>query len=308
MREGWKVLRTSVALSKLLRTQGIDLVTSNGFRAHAYGGTAACLAGIPATWLTHTAEAPGVFTELMLRIPVRHVIANCVRTQRYFEARGLRTTLLYPTVDETRLAEFTPRPALGQRFGIPENGRWICMASRLQRYKGHEFFLRAIASLPAQHRDVHGIVIGGSLFGMEPDYPDYLKRLAAELGIGDRIHLTGFIGDDEVRGFVQASELLVHPALDEDFGMIVAEAQAMERAALAFASVGPAAIIIDGVTGNLVPVGDQAALDHALNALLSNPQQLKEFGAAGQARSLSLFGAARAARRLEEIYDSASDQ
>ncbi len=127
-------------------------------------------------------------------------------------------------------------------------------------------------------------------------------RGTVSLGLAQRIHFTGFISDADVYGFLAASELVVHPALEEDFGLIVAEAQALARPVLAFASVGPAAIIADGQTGRLVPVGDERRLAAALTEMLAQPADLRRWGEAGRERSVRLFGAPACTRQLERIY------
>ncbi len=172
----------------------------------------------------------------------------------------------------------------------------------MQRYKGHEFFLRAMAALPAGFENVQGVIIGGSLFGQEPAYESEMKALADQLDIRDRVKFTGFIDDADLHGFVSESELVVHAALDEDFGLIVAEAQAMGKPVLAFASVGPAEILAPEETGRLVPVGNQEELNHALVELLAAPERLSRWGEAGRARSSRLFAVGQAARQLERIY------
>ncbi len=289
-------------LMGIVRREGYDIVHGNGFRAHVYGGVAAWRADVPAVWTVHTTERTGLFTSAVLRIPTAHVIANAPRTADWFIARGLPTSLIWPSIDADKLSHRTDRQTLATRYKLPPEARWVSVGARMQRYKGHEFFLRALASLPASFNDVHGVIIGGTLFGMEQDYPDSLRRLADDLGIGRRVHFTGFIPDEDVAGLLAASELLVHPALDEDFGLIVAEAQALGKPVLAFASHGPAAIIVDGVTGGLAPVGDQAALTQQLAKMLSDRATLQVSGEAGRERVGRLFDAREAARQLERVY------
>jgi glycosyltransferase involved in cell wall biosynthesis len=129
-----------------------------------------------------------------------------------------------------------------------------------------------------------------------------LKNLAAQLGIAHRVRFTGFISDADVHGFFAASELLVHPALDEDFGLSIAEALTLGTPALAFAAHGPAAIIEDGSTGRLVPVGDQAALDTSLADLLSQPALLRAWGETARQRTPARFGIASLTPQVERIY------
>src|SRR6185295_3493422 len=199
---------------------------------------------------------------------------------------------------------FTARGELAARFGLPTGARWVCMGARLQRYKGHEFFLRALASLPPAMNDVRGVVIGGALFGLEQGYLDELKDLAKKLGVGERVCFTGFVPDADVHGFLAASELLLHPALDEDFGLIVAEAQAMGRPVLAFASVSPAAIIEERRTGRLVPPGDQSAMNSALVEMIAQPEMVRPWGEVGRESTIRRFGVKSAVQQLERAYNA----
>ncbi|MGV3757153.1 MAG: glycosyltransferase family 4 protein [Verrucomicrobiota bacterium] len=299
MRELGAVTSTIEQLTELIRREGIDLVHSNGFRAHVYGGLAAWLAEVPECWLVHTAEAAHWSTWAIQCIPTTHVQGNCHRTVDYFVEHGFPTTLMWPSVDLEQLQQQTSRTDLAQKFTLPPAARWLVMAARLQRYKGHAHFLQALAILPD---DVHGVILGGSLFGMEPDYRAELEELARQLGLLERVHFTGFVSDEELHGLLAQAELVVHPALDEDFGLSVAEAQALGKPVVAFAAHGPAAIIEDEVTGKLVPVGDQRGLEWALERALDSPQLLQLWGAAAGQRARARFSAAAAVAQLQAIY------
>ncbi len=295
------VARTIWQVSRLAREHGFALLHSNGFRAHVYGGWAARLAGIPEVWTGHTVEVPGLSTRAILSIPTTQVIGNCPRTAQFYERAGKPTRMIWPGVNTAQLDQGTSRSELAQTYQLPETQRWVSMGARLQRFKGQREFVRAMASLP-RATGVHGIVIGGSLFGQENDYERELRALAAELNVTDRITFTGFIPDADVAGLLGASCLTLHPAYEEDFGLAVAEAQALGVPTIAFATVGPAAIIEDGKTGWLVPIGDQSRLEQVLAQALANPEQLQQFGAAARERSRRLFVIEEHTRQTEEVY------
>ena len=299
MREVWKIVRTIDDLIRLIRREQIDLVHSNGFRAHVYGGIAAWRAQVPECWLVHTAEVRHWSTWAIQRIPTTHVQGNCHRTVDDFVERGFPTTLLWPSVDIEQLQQQSSRPELAAKFSLPAQARWLVMAARLQRYKGHAYFLQSLATLP---EDVHGLILGGSLFGMEPDYRQELETLAGRLGLRQRVHFTGFVSDQELHGFLAQAELVVHPALDEDFGLSVAEAQALGKPVIAFAAHGPQAIIVDQLTGRLVAIGDQHGLDRALDEALQSPARLRQWGAAARQRAQEHFSATAAVAQLQAIY------
>lgn len=288
-------------IAALSRKHELALLHSNGFRAHVYGGLGARLAGVPEVWTGHTAEVPGLSTRAILAIPTRQVIANCPRTAQFFENAGKPTRMIWPGVNTGQLDRGTPRADLVQKYRLPAERQWIAMGARLQRFKGQREFIRAIASLP-KNSEIHGIVIGGSLFGQENDYERELRALAAELNATDRLTFTGFIPDSDVAGLLAASCLTLHPAHEEDFGLAVAEAQALGVPTIAFATVGPSAIIEEGKTGWLIPIGDQAALNSALERALAAPERLVAMGAAAWERSRRLFGIQEHVRQTQEVY------
>ena len=303
MRNLLGVGQSTLTMARLIHSENIRLVHSNGFRPHAYGGLAAWLAQIPEVWTVHTPPEPTLFNRAILRIPATSVIANCPRTADSFRALGHPNEMIWPGVDIDRLERGTSREELSTRFGIPASARWVSLAARLQRYKGQHFFVRSLASLPRQEPAVHGILIGGALFGMEMDYLAELKAEAAKLGVADRVHFVGFLSDEDVAGFLAASELVVHPALDEDFGITVAEAQILGKPVIAFSAVGPTYILVDGKTGRLIPPGDQAALNRALAETLADPLLMRQWGQAGQERSRVHFGIVAHVQRTERIYE-----
>ncbi len=299
MRQVDKIAQTIWQLKKLIADEHIQLVHSNGFRAHVYGGLAAKLSGIPECWLVHTAEVPHWSTRLIQQIPTAHVQGNCHRTVDYFVQHGFPTTLMWPSIDVEQLQKQASRADLVQKFSVPNNSRWLVMAARLQRYKGHAYFLQSLAELPA---DVHGVILGGSLFGMEPEYRRELEGIAQNLGLRDRVHFTGFVSDEELHGFLAQAELVIHPALDEDFGLSVAEAQALGKPVIAFAAHGPAAIIGDWETGRVVPIGDQTGLSQAISETLQSPAQIRQWGEAARQRAVQRFSAPALVAQLHAIY------
>lgn len=306
MREWHRVLQAVIQIRNLILREGIALIHSNGFRAHLYGGLAARWTGIPEVWTNHAVEQDNFLTRLICAVPTHQIIANCTRTGDYFKSRRLPTQTIWPGVHVGRLEQGTARAVLAGRYQLPPTARWISMGARLQRFKGHRYFLRTLATLPAESQ-AHGVVIGGSLFGLEQEYLAELKREASALGLDGRVTFTGFIPDEDVAGLLKESELVIHPALDEDFGLTVAEAQALGVPVLAFAAVGPAVILEHDRTGWLVPIGDQSGLDAALKHALADPQRLRTFGSAGRQRVRERFTIEVHTRQTEAVYERVLD-
>ena len=304
MRQVYRVAGAILDIRRLVREQGLRLLHSNGFRAHVYGGIAAPLSGVPEVWTTHTVERPSWSTRAIVKIPTGHVLTNCPRTDDAFRKLGFPTTMIWPGVNTGHLetlARSVPRPELERRHQIPAGRRWLTVGARLQRYKGHAEFLQALARVPGE-AGVHGVILGGTLFNQESGLRRELEAQATSLSIRDRVTFTGYVPDAEFAAFLAASEVVVHPAHDEDFGLTVAEAQALGIPVIAFAAVGPAAIIEAGKTGWLVPVGDVSGLVEAVNEALIPGPTLATLGAAARRRAKSLFDSKIHAERTAAVY------
>jgi len=301
MREIHRVAAAIEGIRGVVRKRGLRLLHSNGFRAHVYGGLAAAISGVAEVWTTHTVEQSGLSTSAILAIPTDAVLANCPRTEEYFRRRcDAPVEMIWPGVDPNLSDRATGREKLAETYGLPVFGRWVSIGGRLQRYKGQIEFLRAMASVAAP--DVHGIVIGGSLFGQETEYQRELRETASSLGVSRRVTFTGFVPDRDLAGLLRESYVTLHPAHDEDFGLAVAEAQVMGVPCIAYAAVGPSAIIIEGKTGWLAPIGDQEGLNRHLEHALSHPDETLRRGRNARLSCIARFGVEEHVSKTMEVY------
>jgi len=89
---------------------------------------------------------------------------------------------------------------------------------------------------------------------------------------------------------------------EEPFGNVVTESMMRGTAVVATRLGGPAGIVLDGVTGALVPPDDVPALADALRALLADRALAERLGQAGREVALAEYDQARVAERFEQLY------
>ena len=87
--------------------------------------------------------------------------------------------------------------------------------------------------------------------------------------------------------------------------MVALEAAERGRAAIVSNVGGLPEIVVDGVTGSVVPADDVDALATAIVTLASDPGRVRQFGAAARERALSSFSAERSAEGVERVYREA---
>ena len=183
----------------------------------------------------------------------------------------------------------------------PSNERFVIgCAGRLAHQKGHALLLSAFARIADRRPDAFLEIVGDGPLRRE------LEDSARAAGVAPRVCFTGRIPHDAVPRRIAGWDLCVMPSLWEGFGLAAAEAMAMERAVVASRVEGLADLVLDGVTGLLVPPRDPIALAEEVLSLMDDAPRRAEMGWRGRERIVRSFTADHAAARVGEIYDRVS--
>lgn len=151
--------------------------------------------------------------------------------------------------------------------------------------------LRAFAAVDAPARLV---VVGDG-----PERPA-LERLAAELGIADRVRFAGHVAAPaaEYAGF----DLFALSSDTEQMPLSVLEAMAAGLP-IAATDVGDVRAMLEDANGPFVVAKDDAALAGAMLALLSGPDAARRLGAANRAKAERDYGEAAMFRSYAALFD-----
>ena len=142
---------------------------------------------------------------------------------------SLGSTVLYPPAP--------PRPYRCDRYGD-----FIFMVSRLTPLKRTDLFVRAMA-----HPAAEGLkaVIAG-----DGEERDRLRALIAELGIADRVTMTGSASPEQLVQYLANCRAVCFPPFDEDYGFVTVEAFVSQKAVVTCTdSGGPSELVEHGVSG-----------------------------------------------------------
>jgi len=178
----------------------------------------------------------------------------------------------------------------------------IVTLAHLVTRKRHAVVLRALAALPADRRPDY-LVIG--------DGPQRrpLEALAQSLGVADRVTFRGQLDHAEALGELARGHLFVMPGVEEPFGVAYVEAMAAGLPVIGAAGEGgPQDIAAAGDGMVVVPADDVAALAHAMEQLLGDPERLAALGAAARETVKRSFTWAACGARTVAAYEQALDR
>jgi glycosyltransferase involved in cell wall biosynthesis len=171
----------------------------------------------------------------------------------------------------------------------------LLSVGHLEPLKGFANLITAFAALPAGACPPLLDLIGGG-----PDEPA-LRRLAARLGVTDRVRFRGWLPPDAVLDEMRHATLLVHPSIAPDaMPTVVKEAMAVGTPVVASDLAGIPEMLDAGRCGVLVAPGDVAGLTSAIGSLLADPDRRRALAIAGRAHMERRFDLWRNGRALAE--------
>jgi len=287
-----------------LCSRGFDLVHLHGTRAGFFGVLA--LGGVqPRPRVLYTVHGlscnrlGSATVRRFFRGVERYVAARADRVisvsegdRRWGVESGLfladRTTSIPNGVDLSALPTTLPVPL--SRDGDAE----IVTIARLVSQKGITHLLEAARRVLDAHPRVRFTV-----FGDGPERPA-LEAQAARLALGDRFRFAGASAD--VVSNLGSYDLFVLPSLWEGMPISLLEAMGAGRAVIATAVSGSSELVLDGVTGLLVPPADPGALAEAIGSLLRDRGAAAAMGAAARDRVRRDFSVERMVSSTAAIY------
>jgi D-inositol-3-phosphate glycosyltransferase len=226
--------------------------------------------------------------------------AEAAQLERLYGADPARIEIVPPGVIH---AFFSPGPRQGARAALAHldigDGPMLLFVGRIQPLKGLDVAVRTLGAL--EDRRAVLVVVGGASGRDGRTEVERIDKLAASLGVADRIRFTDPQPHHLLSTYYRAADVVLVPSRSESFGLVALEAAACGTPAVAAAVGGLRTLVEHGRTGFLVEGRDPQVFAAYTEQILTNPALGRELADAAAARARN-FTWSTAAARLRRIY------
>jgi glycosyltransferase involved in cell wall biosynthesis len=279
-------------IAKVLRGLKSDLVHTHNTKPLLYGAPAARAAGIRA--VIHTRHGQGRNTtrrqSMMFKLVARQCVDRIVSVSRdsaqLAAGQGLpeeKLITIHNGIDLSRFSLSGPR-ASGPAIAV----------GRLSPEKDIPTLLHAAAIVTRQEPSFRLRLLGSGPCLQE------LQHLREQLGLRDHVEFAGAVND--VAAELAKSRMLVLPSLSEGISLALLEAMAVGLPTVATNVGGNPEVVLDGVTGLLIPKRSPELLADAMLKIYREPELGRAMGLAGRQRVETCFDARQMVARYEALY------
>lgn len=288
--------RAKKRLLKLDKSENFDIIHIQDFQFLPMGRLLKGHVDVPVLFTWHVPfipEIPGKWKEFFVDYMNEYDI--CVlSTDEYLETAitaGLqkeKCTRIYPFVDLRRYEPAGMAREFRKKYGLKEKRIILCV-SRLDPRKGQRTLIKAMPKVAQEFPSAVTVFVGNGsitkeMIGGRSAVLDGLKKQAVENGVEDRVIFTGYISEEELKGALEAAEVVVQPSHMEAFGLTVAQAMSFGKPVLGTNVGGIKVQIHDKETGFLFDPENHAQLSEHLIHLLKNEKEADDMGQEGKKR------------------------
>lgn len=198
---------------------------------------------------------------------------------------------------------FVPAPAdrrseWRRRYGIDSDVTLAVCVGRPARVKRFDLAIDTVLSARSAGVDLQLVVLGGAA------HDETLRTKVEALSAGAVVHMWDrrFESDADLAEAIASCDILCSTSEYEGFGLTLIEGMACGLPVVAMAVGGVTDIVVDGVTGYLVPAGDTKEFAERLRQLAESQELRSELGAASRLRAEQQLSVAAMAAAFTDLY------
>lgn len=281
-------LSIPVRLASDFRRMGIDIVHAHQYTAWFYSALSRLLNGRPRlVFEEHGRFHPELdkpVRRLVNSVLISRLTHRCVavsedvrrRLVRYEGLAGDRIEVVHNGVADMPVADPASRKAAREALGFDSDDFVVGTVGRFDPVKNLRMLVVGLADVATRLPKLKGLLIGAG-----PGLDDIRERVNAA-GLADRVSMPGH--RDDARALLKGMDLFVLTSLSEGTSVALLEAMAAGIPVAVTDVGGNPEVVIDDVTGWVVPSGDAAALTRTILRAARDPDACRRVSSAARRR------------------------
>jgi glycosyltransferase involved in cell wall biosynthesis len=309
-----------VLLFWLIFRQGVQVVVTQSPYEGVAGALAKIAAGCIGRKVTLIVENHGDFEEsvfLQRRVSFQKVYRFIMRRMAHFalkRANGLRSISsstqrqLEAWMPGTAIVQFPTWTDIGvflqASVAARNNSKFqdILYTGVLIPRKGVEYLIKAFAQIAKDFRQARLVIVGSN---ENKSYTTELKKQVEQLGLHEQVQFLPPMSQSELAKQMSEARVFVLPSTSEGLGRVVFEAMASGTPVIGSRVGGIPDMVDDGVTGFLVPPGNEQALAEKLRWMLEHPEEAKVMGERSRVTAERIFSTEAYIRGYRKLFSAA---
>lgn len=306
-----KKLSSFIRLIKLLKINKIDILHTYCFIPNAIGRIAGILAGVAVVicseWaLVNKRSHFQLFLDWLFSFFTKKIIAISEAVKKsivlYEKIYDSKITVIYNCID---LDEFKLRLDQDHISSVNQDNTEpvLAMVANFRWEKAHHIFLKSAKIIVAQYPNAKFLLIGDGVGLRGQKLKKEIEALVNVLGISQNVIFMGH--RKNIPELLKKVKIKVLPSLSEGMSLAIIEAMALSKPIVATWVGGTPEVVVDGITGLLVPPNDEVALAKAILRILGDRELAYRMGAEGRRRVEEIFDARKIVKKIEAVYQQA---
>lgn len=289
-------------LRRFLREKGIRILHTHNYAAWLYGVLAA--RGIRGLRHIHTEHSNikkkrrGWVERLLIHFTDRIVCVSDDVKRSMIEHQGISSeylNVIYNGVDTNRFCPNSfKRKLYKDELGIKHDALIIGIVARLAPVKDHSTLLKAFSKVSENIPEAILLIVG------DGELKHTLIKQTSEIGLENNVY---FLGErQDIPDLLNVMDIFVLSSLSEGHNMSLLEAMSTGLPVVATDVGGNSEVIVDGVTGFLVPSESPNILGEKIGTLLREEKLRLQMGKNGRKRAERYFNTNSMIKNYENIY------
>jgi len=203
--------------------------------------------------------------------------------------------VVYEGVEIAERPSAAARAEARQKWGFGERDILLGCVGALEKDKGHEWVIRALAEIRPEFPNSKLLIAG------EGEYREALTALAKELGCENSVIIAGFV--KQISAVYEAIDIFVFPSLFEGLGTSLLSAMSHGVPSITFFGCALGEIVENGVSGIQVEARNSSAIAEAARLILGDGALRERLGEAGHRRIKEEFSADKMVDNTLAVYE-----